>query len=725
MIDPRHPDFTNTPASPQRPVCAYRPADPSASPCVSIITPFFNTGEEFQETIRTVLGQSLQQWEWIIVNDATTRPASLAMLDELRGTDPRIRIIDHPENRGLSAARNTGWRAARSDMIVLLDSDDLLEPTSVEKWFWHLATFPEHAFVKGFGIGFGAREYLWQRGFHEHEAFLEENIVDATSMVRRTVLEAVGGFDESTRGGLEDWDFWLHAASSGYWGSTVPEFLNWYRRRQEHTDRWSNLAPAACEAFRATLRSRYPRLWEGGFPHLHQSAEPAYAPMVDDFPAENRLVRSGSRLLMLLPWLALGGADKFNLDVIRELRRRGWEVSVATTAEGDHSWISEFTALTPDVFPLEHFLRLADYPRFVAYLIASRGVDTVMVSNAELGYKLLPYLRSRFPSVCFVDYCHMEEEGWNDGGYPRQAVQMQEMLDLNIVSSGYLRDWQVSRGADASRIEVCTTNIDCSLWYPDAAVRVQTRTAMGIADGVPVLLYPGRIVDQKQPAVFLRSVQLLRDSGVRFLALVAGDGPDRAAMEDRAQVLELAGTVQFLGAVTNTRVRELMMASDILFLPSAWEGISLTVYEAMASGLAVVGAAVGGQAELVIEGTGVLIQRSTPEQEAHQYAVALKRMIDDPGMRMRCARAARERVERHFSLGQMGDRMVSLFGLARRMHQEKPRLPVAPGLGRSTALEALESHRNRPNRWWYAGVTDAAEVVIDLVRARLHLPAPA
>ena len=115
--------------------------------------------------------------------------ASLAMLDGYRTRDVRIRVIDHPENSGLSAARNTGWRAARSEYIVLLDSDDLLEPTAVEKWFWHLATFPEHAFVKGFGVGFGAQEYLWQRGFHENEAFLEENIVDATSMVRRSVLE--------------------------------------------------------------------------------------------------------------------------------------------------------------------------------------------------------------------------------------------------------------------------------------------------------------------------------------------------------------------------------------------------------------------------------------------------------------------------------------------------------------------------------------------------------
>ncbi|MBK7258239.1 MAG: glycosyltransferase [Ignavibacteriae bacterium] len=350
MIDQRHPDFKNTPVAPGRPGMHYAPTDPGAAPQVSIVTPFFNTGREFAETAHSVFGQSFQQWEWIIVNDASTDRSSLAMLDGYRGRDERIRVIDHTENRGLSAARNTGWRAARSEYIVLLDSDDLLEPTAVEKWFWHLATFPEHAFVKGFGVGFGAQEYLWQRGFHENEAFLEENIVDATSMIRRSVLEQVGGFDESTRGGLEDWDLWLHA-SLGYWGSTVPEFLNWYRRRAQHTDRWSNLEVSARAAFRDALRSRYPHLWEGGFPRITSATVGAYAPMHDDFPAANRLVKPGRRLLMIVPWFAMGGADKFNGDVIGEVRHNGWEVTVASTTEGDHSWLAEFSRLTPDIFP--------------------------------------------------------------------------------------------------------------------------------------------------------------------------------------------------------------------------------------------------------------------------------------------------------------------------------------------------------------------------------------
>jgi glycosyltransferase involved in cell wall biosynthesis/Flp pilus assembly protein TadD len=139
----------------------------------------------------------------------------------------------------------------------------------------------------------------------------------------------------------------------------------------------------------------------------------------------------------------------------------------------------------------------------------------------------------------------------------------------------------------------------------------------------------------------------------------------------------------------------------------------------MAAGLVVVGAVVGGQAELVTEGTGILIQRSTPAQEAQEYAAILERLAADPALRTRLGTSARQRVEQHFSLHHMGERMIALFEHARRLHSTQPRMPVAIGLGRSAALEALESHRNRPNRWWYTGVTDAAEEVIRLVKDAL------
>src|SRR6476659_6278293 len=108
MIDPAQPDYNNTPVSAQRAVFPYLPADRHSPPAVTIVTPYFNTDGVFASTARSVLQQSLQQWEWLIIDDGSTDRDSLAQLDACRGRDPRIRVIEHKRNRGLGAARNTG-----------------------------------------------------------------------------------------------------------------------------------------------------------------------------------------------------------------------------------------------------------------------------------------------------------------------------------------------------------------------------------------------------------------------------------------------------------------------------------------------------------------------------------------------------------------------------------------------------------------------------------------
>ena len=144
MINETQPNFEDIPANPSRKDFGYFPADKNLSPLVTIITPYYNTGEVFYETARCIFTQSFQQWEWIIVNDGSDAPSAKLILSEFRDRDTRIRVINHSENRGLSAARNTGFTNANCEYVLLVDSDDLLEPTAVEKWYWHLITHPQY-----------------------------------------------------------------------------------------------------------------------------------------------------------------------------------------------------------------------------------------------------------------------------------------------------------------------------------------------------------------------------------------------------------------------------------------------------------------------------------------------------------------------------------------------------------------------------------------------------
>src|SRR4051794_27665417 len=105
----------------------------TGNPAVTIFTVIPSGGQLSHETTRSVLHQTLQQWEWVIATDGTADAAALAALQPLRERgEPRIRVIDQL-NRGLPAARNVGVAATSAPLLFFLDSDDLIAPTALEK----------------------------------------------------------------------------------------------------------------------------------------------------------------------------------------------------------------------------------------------------------------------------------------------------------------------------------------------------------------------------------------------------------------------------------------------------------------------------------------------------------------------------------------------------------------------------------------------------------------
>lgn len=397
------------------------------------------------------------------------------------------------------------------------------------------------------------------------------------------------------------------------------------------------------------------------------------------------------RLLMVIPWMTLGGADRFNLDVIERLTGASdggaWDVTVVSTLAERHEWLGEFQRRTPEVFPLHRFARPAEHPRVLRALVESRRPDVVLVSNSELGYALLPYLRAFCPAPAYADYNHMEEEDWNDGGHPRAGVEAQPHLDLSIVASEHLKGWMVRHGADASRIEVCRVHVDPDRWARQEASRERVRRELGVEGPRPVVLYAARLCEQKRPLLLAEALGELARRGREFMAVVAGDGPDRAALERSVREMGLLPRVRLLGGVDPDRMPGVYAAADVLLLPSKWEGIALCVYEAMAAGVPVVCSDVGGQRELVAPGCGVLVPA---DAGAAAYAEALERVLDDDAARTAMVERARARVAASFRLDQMGVRMHELLERAIELRRSRPRAPVGEAEGVAAATRAIE-----------------------------------
>jgi glycosyltransferase involved in cell wall biosynthesis len=177
----------------------------------------------------------------------------------------------------------------------------------------------------------------------------------------------------------------------------------------------------------------------------------------------------------------------------------------------------------------------------------------------------------------------------------------------------------------------------------------------------PLIVAVGRLKAPKDFVTLVRALgRLGRDS---FEAVIVGEGPDRARLEDEAESLGLNGTLRLAGERRD--VRELLARADIFALASLSEGMPVSVLEAMAAELPVVASRVGGLPEQVVDGvTGLLVEPGDPDDLAR----ALGRLVGDAPLRRRLGAAGRKRAEQAFDLDPFRHAHLELYSreLARR-----------------------------------------------------------
>jgi glycosyltransferase involved in cell wall biosynthesis len=173
------------------------------------------------------------------------------------------------------------------------------------------------------------------------------------------------------------------------------------------------------------------------------------------------------------------------------------------------------------------------------------------------------------------------------------------------------------------------------------AVDVRAAPSARHENGPATILSVGRLAAPKDFVTFVRALRRLEPGS--FRAWIVGDGPGRAALTAEVDRLRLGRTVELLGERDD--VRELMAQADIFVLSSRSEGLPLSILEAMAAGLPVVGSAVGGIPELA-EGCGFVVPPGDPDA----LAVTLGRLVADPELRRQHGELARDRARAEFNL---------------------------------------------------------------------------
>ena len=204
-------------------------------PLISVVIPAYNAGQFLDETLESVLSQTYENWECIIVNDGSTDNTE-SVAKKWCEKDSRFRLTNK-ENGGLSSARNWGIKESKAEYIAFLDADDILTPDSLEVRINVLieqnvdlvATKLQHFTDKLPKVSKNnARQdvlYYAKEGLTQLMAF--NKVTPSTVLCKKSVMDEVGGFTWHKK--AEDLHCWLKVLFAGYKIYRIDETLLLYR----------------------------------------------------------------------------------------------------------------------------------------------------------------------------------------------------------------------------------------------------------------------------------------------------------------------------------------------------------------------------------------------------------------------------------------------------------------------------------------------------------------
>ena len=418
--------------------------------------------------------------------------------------------------------------------------------------------------------------------------------------------------------------------------------------------------------------------------HPQQRLMPVRAPALDVRLAPVK----GMRVLVLVQGFPMGGYTAFNADLLPRLAAAGHAITTCTTEWWRSDWrLDQVRATSPDIHHPHAVVPPAAVPAYIDWLISSRRIDLVFLSHTMLGLHCLPFLRARHPGVAFVDYVHTDWfEAGMYGSYATMALQWESQLDAQLATSHALVEQLVRQGCAADAVSAAHIGIDTALWRHTGPRHAAVRTSIGASATTLVLLFAGRVSPEKRPHLAVDVTAQLLAEGHDVVLVVAGGGPLVQATHERGVTLGIETRVKILGELDEHTLRHVYAACDVFLAPSEIEGIARSLYEAMAMGCIPVVSDVGGQRELVVPGTGSLV--NAVHDDAALYLEGVRPFLDVTA-RAKASAAARAHVAARFDTTTTVQTVCEAF--ARAHARRAARQAVLPSaIAEELAVSAVE-----------------------------------
>ena len=663
-------------------------------PEITIITPFYNTRKELiQGTANAILNQTYPCFEWLIIDDGSTNIESLETLKEIEKLDERIKVF-HKKNEGLAQTRDYGAKKAAksSKYLLFIDDDDQISHTFAECAYWTMETNKGAAWAYSDSVGFGAQEYIWRKWYNPIRQ-KEENRLVSINFIRKKDFFEAGGYELKVKSVYEDWNFWLKLIAREKYPVRMSNIDLWYRRKAQND---GELAKAtanhekAMEIINQTASTitkvkkgiQYPKQdynWDILIDELENIKNPKLK--------QNEKVR----ILMMIPWMITGGADKFNLDLVKNINKDKFDVTIISTLPNINEFKQQFEQYGT-VYDLTAFLDRKYWLSFINYIIKKNNINLVFNTCSQFGYNILPYLKSKYPNIPIIDYVHMEEWYWRNGGYSRDSFAFKDVIDKTLACNKNSEEILINHfGRKKEDVQTVYIGVDEKLYNPDRYSKKEILEKLNInKENKFIISYICRISEQKRPFLLLEIIKKLKIKRNDFIVIVAGDGPLLDKMKKRATKYKIIDNIVFLGNYTKTQ--EIYVISDLTINCSIKEGVALTSYESLSMGVPVISSDVGGQRELIDDSVGKIVKCYQEEneiknfeykdEEVEQYVDAIELILDNQNL---YKSACRKKIIEKFTIDKMVKNMENIFeNVAKNPNNEK--IQVGLNLNKCTDL---------------------------------------
>jgi glycosyltransferase involved in cell wall biosynthesis len=361
------------------------------------------------------------------------------------------------------------------------------------------------------------------------------------------------------------------------------------------------------------------------------------------------------RILHVVDSLERGGLERVVTDLALVQRRHGCEVEVFSIKEPG-GFATELETAGIRVLRGDK-RRGADLGTLRRLRRAFAGRDIVHGHNFMPGYYAAAASLGLFRRPCLVGTCHDMGTRLEDPklrwivAWALRRTRRVAMVGTQVFAR-YVDSGLVAR----ARAESILNGVPLDSFGQGEAARSAARASLELPADALVVGCVGRLVPLKNHRILIELLPRLAEAFPALRLVIVGGGPLRDGLAAQAQALGVADRLTLAGE--RARVADLLPAFDVFALPSLTEGLSIALLEAAASGLPIVATAVGGNPEIIHEGTtGMLV----PPDDAQALATALEALLRDPARRASLGAAARAWVRQNASIEAMHTAYVRFY----------------------------------------------------------------